>query len=1018
MTSTRQTRLEGSFAIHRLVGTLRVVLLLAVGLLTPAAMAQPAREFPPSVQPAFNGIQLNGGRVQSIAVSPRDSNHIIAAHQYGGLWQTTNGGRTWFHLNNLQAVSAVDVAYAPDGRTVIATVARDLKAANGGGIWRSADEGETWARATDGSGTVPNTLSGLMRTSAWGISYAPDDANRVYVATDYGIAISRNNGVSWTHQLLDPSGPAARSVQGLPANRAIAVTGGAIYFKDPDDVWRVIRRGSFDMSGFKNIDVSPYDNDKVFILQSYNTLMLYEVSANTWTDIPLPGGGSRGPYVRAARGTTGSQSIDLWVGLGWANYKASCPDLACVRRLRCVRRTDLPPDPCDWRGVGRDQGIHDDTGHLGLDAQKRPVMAGSDGGLFKPQNADGTSWTHASPGGSGMNSYQITSLAGTNYGVGSPPSLYFATQDNALWASPDGGRTWPNSDCAEGWHMQTWHQAASTTDPASRVAYGTTGCWRGPRISDANFFNQRDTTLPPPRPIPGETSTPSEAFILSPGNWLRFEDAHNFFIDRVVGDWIVSLSTDNLERWRGIRLTGLNPNSAIFRRGGALASPTAYATFNGARLDMSGFPLVALARIDDPLRVSAGEITESNLIYLPMNGNLGVRAAEWDWHPVYAVDPGDPNFLLAPDIVNGTVWYSTSGGARWSPDDELTNLVTQGGRLVFYEGNPGQVQVTNITFSPYDRNLIMVGTREAGVIYSEDHGNTWQTIGDSEAMLYVTGFFFGRDGTVYVSTYGRGLWKIDMAWRWREFHVFPICGFNYGDCIVRLPPDPRENVIRNLNWKEYDVLVVFGGRVNGLVPTDKGVKAVTVSPGATYRFYSPTKQPLPEIMESKEGAGFAGDPAAEFALKSQEVITGVILKDGKPFGYLTNKQEFKLDQEPLKPKSSKEFPADKPDPSLPYLSLVTNSRIGPGIARTNDVVAIRGRGLIASAPAEVLLDGKPLTQVKVEKDGRFNYVFKVPEELSLGQHRLEVRQKQQQGERRAVATFVKVRGEDRVKAVK
>ena len=59
------------------------------------------------------------------------------------------------------------------------------------------------------------------------------------------------------------------------------------------------------------------------------------------------------------------------------------------------------------------------------------------------------------------------------------------------------------------------------------------------------------------------------------------------------------------------------------------------------------------------------------------------------------------------------------------------------------------------------------------------------------------------------------------------------------------------------------------------------------------------------------------------------------------------------------------------------------------------------------------LDGETLAQVKVEKDGRLNYVVKVDEKLSMGQHLLEVIQKTQKGELKAVATFVKVRGEDR-----
>ena len=992
------------------------MLMLVIGLLISAVTAQPIREYPPALPSTL----INGGRVQSIAVNPIDRNHIIAAHQFGGLWKTENGGRTWYHLNGLQTVFVVDVAYGPDGRTVIATVARDLKRVNGGGIWVSRDEGETWDQPSDGSGTVPSTVGGLTRTTAWGISYAPDNG-RIYVATDYGVAISSTNGTSWSHRLLNAAGRGARSVQALPGNRAIAiypglitrttVIRGAIFFKDADDVWRVIREGFFS-DNFKNIDVSPYDSDKVFILQDYNTLLLYEVAADTWTEIPLPGGGNRWPFVRAARGTAGTQAIDLWVGLGVNLYKASCTDLACVRRLRCVRRPDLPPDPCDWQAIGGSAGLHDDPGHLGLDAEKHPVMYGSDGGLFKPLNAEATTWTLASPTGSGMNSYQITSLTGTNYdrSVSRVPSLYFGTQDNAVWGSPDGGRTWPNVVCSEGWHLQTWHQATSTSDPATRLTLGCYGT--SPLIANANLQSPRIATNVP-RSGPPVSGRLSESFLLSPTNWMRLVDTRHYFIDRLVGDWTLSLSTDNLEHWQTVAAIGFDPSGAVLRSGGRGATLTAYATFEGPLLDPNDNPRIGFLRMRDVLRVSPGTIPDDGLLYLPGRGNLGIRATEFDWHPIYGVDPHDPNFLIAPDVVSGTIWYSTDGGDMWTPDDQLTNLVTQAGHQMLYQGDPGQVQVTEIAFSPYERNLIMVGTRDSGVIYSEDHGATWQPVPGSEAMLYVTGFFFTTDGTVYVSTYGRGLWKIDMWWRWHQVPIVPICGFNYGDCILRLRPDPEKNVIQDFSWKEHNVLVVFGGHINGLLRSGDQIKSITVTPNSSYRFYSVDKQTLPEITESKEGAGFHEDPAGEFALKNKEIITGVIFKGGQPVGYLTNKEEFKSEQELVARNAGKQVPADKASSGLPYLSISTESPIGPGLVQAGAVIYLLARGFVAGTPADVRLDGETLAQITVEKDGRFPYTVKVDEKLSMGQHRLEVVQKTPQGERKAVATFVKVRGGDR-----
>ena len=79
----------------------------------------------------------------------------------------------------------------------------------------------------------------------------------------------------------------------------------------------------------------------------------------------------------------------------------------------------------------------------------------------------------------------------------------------------------------------------------------------------------------------------------------------------------------------------------------------------------------------------------------------------------------------------------------------------------------GRLQVTQISFDPYHPNRILIGTLDAGVILSEDFGKNWTTIPNSEKILFITNFFFKRNNTVLVASYGMGLWKID-------FNVYPI----------------------------------------------------------------------------------------------------------------------------------------------------------------------------------------------------------------------------------------------------
>lgn len=192
--------------------------------------------------------------LKTLAVDPRDPAVIYAGVEQGALLKSTDGGRTWRDLD--QFVDYNHFVYKDIHQVTLRPGNPDeVVITTGLGMFRSLDGGETWSQLTDSSFRIgyPDQLV-----------YAPDDANRMFVAGGFAtpnfwveqktakgtVMISEDGGKSWR---LPASGfPESRAnvealtVCAFPGGYEIfaGTTEGEIFFSgDKGESWTRIASG-------------------------------------------------------------------------------------------------------------------------------------------------------------------------------------------------------------------------------------------------------------------------------------------------------------------------------------------------------------------------------------------------------------------------------------------------------------------------------------------------------------------------------------------------------------------------------------------------------------------------------------------------------------------------------------------------------------------------------------------------------------------------------------------------------
>jgi photosystem II stability/assembly factor-like uncharacterized protein len=949
-----------------------------------------------------------GGMTVCLAVNPSNDNEIIAATHTGGLMKTTNRGERWYTLFNLPPHIVTNVQYAPmDTRNVIAATIDSYTSPDRGGLWLSRDGGGTWTRPAI---TLTYALPASTRIEAYSIATFPG-SRRIIAGTSIGVAISDDNGETWTYNTS--LGQPVYAVALMRFDNMVAATASGIFFwNGVTRAWNRERTGIGMAFGYNSFHVPKQfmadvtTANPVFVITNTGRIQFSNNGGQNWNFVDtLPAAinnNAKGTlFVRIAKPGfhIGPDGVDLYVTNKYGVYRKFCPRTGSNFSFRFNE---------GWQGMLGQQ--HSDMSDLCLDREGNPFLLGGDGGVQKFwRNVFGDNFSYDGGGTSqnGFHGLQVTEVTGAYVESRSQYDMYFATQDNNIFGSEDAGASWPNQTCCEGFFLEHPRRIANESD-ADLGYVACSGC-------SNNIANR---LLRDARAINPPTSASSALKYVNTNAYVSF----SFYKDttRATRSHGTEIGTeyyltqnysapDRSPSWTRITdQPNLIPRGMPHRMGSGSMSVLyqAYKAASDGGDDAGGSDGSTIQRVKLMRMQLTSEAYTGGAFYWSCSprypamrnfGSIGVFPTEFSWTEVFAVDPNNPQHLIAADALNNRMSQSFNGGDDWELMPALTSLVTESGHKRFRIGR--LTQVSYIGFNPDNPQLVLVGTRDAGIFYSWNNGSNWSKIPDSERIPEVSDFYFQTSGNVWASSYGRGLWKIEFAYRAPRPVLHLLC--DVSACYTLLHPELFDRLRQNSNSTTFThAIMITGGSIGAMRVDNNRLQDLGFTPGSTVINYTDDKQSSfnykVHAIDSFTKRELYGVPKLDDLVKQGYVIKGIILngdevvdivygKEPTPFPIDTAKKQFiEVGEKELQVQGK------------PFFH-ISSSNMQNGYANMMEGEALTLTGVnFDTDPSNtplVYIDGMPanfkIQQIK--NDGSFE--MRIVPDVTLGYHSIAVQQR-------------------------
>jgi uncharacterized protein (TIGR03437 family) len=657
---------------------------------------------------------VTAGRVNAVAVDPRDNNTVYIGAAEGGVWKTTDGGVSWTPLTDSQAslasgAIAIDPAH-PD--TVYVGTGEENFAQDsyyGAGILKSTDAGNTWT----------NIVGPFLRATIGALAISPADSNVLLCSSNLGIYRSSDGAATWTSVLagtgtsvlFDPTnGKIAYAALGNVSGNAI---NGVYRSTDGGQTWTLLTGSG--ANALPSVNVGRID---VAISASTPTT-LYVGIQNSST---VAFGALLGIYKTTDSGATWNNlsAPDICASVEQCWYDMTIrvhptnPDLVfAAGSLSIMRTMDGGATWNQLNFIGPNQvQIHVDEHYLAFTPDGSKLYIGNDGGMYSTTDVSNpvVSWTELNDTLAITQFYPGLSIHPANAGI-----AFGGAQDNGTQRY-GGSASWDYVTCGDGGFT-----AIDGALPA--VAYASCDSIRNsiPILRTSNGGNtwassqyginlqDRVQFIPP---VAIDPSNPQTLYFGTYRVWQTRDGA---------GKW-VAISPD---------LTGGTS---------AGGSPTIKA--------------IGVAP-GDSNTVYAG--TNDSRVQMTSNALDGTGAS---WTDLSAGLPRRTVTHIAVDPLDAATAYVTFSG--FSPDSQghVFQTKDRGTSWTDISGNLPNLPVNDLVVDPDLPGTLYIGT-DAGVMVTTDGGATWTTLGNGLPLVVVDALVLHRASrTLRAATHGRSMWDI------------------------------------------------------------------------------------------------------------------------------------------------------------------------------------------------------------------------------------------------------------------